>query len=234
MPHESRFAAPAVPSGTPQILNVPGLYNSGPGHWQTRWEQLYPWFDRVDLGLWDAPDRQVWVQRLDQAIRAAQGPVILVAHSLGCVAVACWAALVGHSGRDPVVGALLVAPADPDSPRAPTPLKQFAPAPGSALPFPSILVASRNDPHASFDRSTRMARAWGSHLVDAGAAGHINADSRLGDWPLGITLLDRLTDAAQQRAGADRALADAARFHSHSNVHAPDPTHDLAQEARRW
>lgn len=226
MPNDSRFAAQATPPATPQILNVPGLNNSGPAHWQSRWEQLYPWFERVDLGLWDTPDRNVWVQRLDSAIRAARQPVILVAHSLGCVAVAWWAALQGHAYRDPVAGALLVAPADPETAGAGKHLRQFAPTPPGPLPFPSILVASRNDPWSSFDRSARLARAWGSHLVDAGNAGHLNADSNLGDWPLGISLVDRLADAAHLRADADRALADAARFLSIGT--------EPGQEIRTW
>ncbi|TPE60169.1 alpha/beta hydrolase [Sandaracinobacter neustonicus] len=230
MPNSSRFAAdqPGGPArgGTPQILNIPGLNNSGPGHWQSRWEQLYPWFSRVDLGLWDTPDRQLWVQRIDQTVRAARQPVILVGHSLGCIAIGWWAALAGIAARDSVAGALLVAPADADSALAGPPLRQFAPVPAGPLPFPSILVASRNDPHASFERSARFARSWGSHLVDAGHAGHINADSGLGDWPLGISLIDRLGDSASLRADAERSLADAARFHSR--------TADPQPEARPW
>jgi predicted alpha/beta hydrolase family esterase len=218
MPDSSRFAAHSsqIPfgqsQGTPAILNVPGLGNSGPAHWQTLWEQRYPWFQRVELGLWSNPDRNVWVQRLDEAIRRAARPVILVAHSLGCLAAAWWAALAGASYRDPVAGALLVAPADPEHPLAMPAIAQFGPSPRAPLPFPSILVASRNDPYASFARSSEFARNWGSHLVDAGEAGHLNAESGLGDWPLGMSLIDRLIDAALARADADRSLADAARF----------------------
>lgn len=223
MTRSSRFAAPrpdhevlprshAKAGRTGQILNVPGVANSGPAHWQTRWEQRYPWFRRVELGLWHQPDRTVWVQRLDEAIRAADQPVILVAHSLGCLAVAWWASLSGAGYREPVAGALLVAPADAERPAACSRVAGFAPVPTHPLPFPSILVASRNDPHASFERSARFARAWGSHLVDAGNAGHLNAESALGDWPLGISLVDRLVDAASLADDVDRSLADAARF----------------------
>ena len=223
MTSSSRFATPRsslagrwLPDGrtgrTAEILNVPGLNNSGPTHWQTRWEQRYPWFRRVELGVWNQPDRTVWVQRLDEAIRAADQPVILVAHSLGCLAVAWWAALSGAGYREPVAGALLVAPADAERPAACNGVAGFGPVPTHPLPFPSILVASRNDPHATFERSSRFARAWGSHLVDAGEAGHLNADSGLGDWPLGIALVDRLVDAASLADDVNRSLADAARF----------------------
>lgn len=210
-------SAPRLPTSAQdgraaRILNVPGLGSSGPTHWQTRWEQLYPWFSRVELGLWHHPDRGVWVQRLDAAIHAAQRPVILVAHSLGCLAVAWWAALHRTGYRDPVAGALLVAPADAERPGTCSRIAGFGPVPMHPLPFPSILVASRNDPYAAFDRSAGFARSWGSHLVDAGEAGHLNADSDLGDWPLGISLIDRLVDAASSADDTDRSLAQAAQF----------------------
>ena len=72
---------------SPVCLLVPGLGNSGPGHWQTIWQQQRPDCVRVELGLWEQPIRNVWISRLDQAVSAANGPVVLVAHSLGCHAV---------------------------------------------------------------------------------------------------------------------------------------------------
>jgi len=60
------------------------------------------------------------------------------------------------------------------------------------LPFKSVLVASRNDPRCSFEMAAGLAHDWGAELVDAGNAGHINADSNLGDWPQGHVLLQRL------------------------------------------
>lgn len=215
MPNDHRIAAlngGEVGLTSPMILTVPGLGGSGEGHWQTRWEDRYPWFSRVDLGLWDNPDRNLWVERLDAAIRRATGPVILVAHSLGCQLVAWWAALSSPSYRQPVAGALLVAPADPDHGLACNRISRFGPPPLHPMPFPTVLVASRNDPYASFDRSALFAKSWGSHLVDAGDAGHINAESGLGDWPLGLSLVDRLSDAAQSRQESDARLEGAARF----------------------
>src|SRR3546814_7469177 len=78
---------------SPLVLAVPGLNNSGPGHWQTIWETTRNDCERVDLGMWDRPHRNTWVNKLNAAIRQADRPVILVAHSLGCIAVAWWAAL---------------------------------------------------------------------------------------------------------------------------------------------
>jgi predicted alpha/beta hydrolase family esterase len=71
-------------------------------------------------------------------------------------------------------------------------LLPFAPAPKICLPFPSLLVASQNDPYIEFGRARRLASFWGSAFIDAGAAGHINAESGLGKWSYGRTLLDRL------------------------------------------
>lgn len=216
----SEFFTDAATSGRPPVvLNVPGLGNSGPGHWQTRWEQKFPWVRRVELGGWDDPDRATWVQRLDSAIRAQKGPVILVAHSLGCVTVGWWAALVGQTWREPVAGALLVAPADCERQESACQVARFGPMPRVPLPFPSLMVASRNDPYASFPRSESLARAWGSHLVDAGEAGHLNAQSGLGDWPLGLSLVDRLAEAADIDRQSHARLEATAQFHSRPAQH---------------
>lgn len=178
----------------PLVLIVPGLNGSGPTHWQSIWERERDDCSRVDLGMWDQPQRNAWVTRLNLAIASASRPVILVAHSLGCHAVAWWSALEqAEAGK--AIGALLVAPPEvevaPIDPR----LSRFAPVARTRLPFPSILVASRNDPYAGFGRAKRMARIWGSKLVDAGPLGHINASSGIHDWPYGRYLLRRLVDA---------------------------------------
>lgn len=189
----------------PLILTVPGLGNSGPAHWQTRWEQDLDDIERVELGLWDKPQRNAWVNQLNLAIRSAGRPVILVAHSLGCHAVAWWAQMEQPAYGNPVVGALLVAPAEVDSHPADARVAAFKPSPIGLLPFPSVLVASRNDPYIHFERALRLGIFWGSHVVDAGAAGHINADSGLEDWRFGKNLLARLIASAN---GAPLDVAD--------------------------
>lgn len=185
-------------AANPLILTVPGLANSGPGHWQTRWEQTLPDCRRVDLGLWDDPHRNTWVNKINLAVQRAEAagrPVVLVAHSLGCLAVAWWAEYerprtAAQGG--PVIGALLVAPPDVEERPIDRRLTRFAPVPPSDLPFPSILVASRDDPYMPFGQARRLATTWGSRFADAGAVGHINAQSDLGDWAFGRLLLNRL------------------------------------------
>jgi uncharacterized protein len=203
----------------PVVLTVPGYGNSGPDHWQTIWERSRGDCVRVDLGLWSAPRRNPWVTKLDQAIRTAPAPVILAAHSLGCLAVAWWAALAGQPWAWPVAGAILVAPPDVDRSDAPSAINGFGPMPQISLPFPSLLVASRNDHYASFQRSADMAKFWGSTLVNAGELGHINAESRLGDWADGQALLDLLVETPGERP---RAIPP--RFRFDSGLTAPPAT----------
>ena len=184
-----------LPQPRPSILTVPGLLNSGPGHWQTIWEAELPNCRRVELGSWNRPHRNSWVSNLNDAIARVKGPVILAAHSLGCHAVAWWAALECREWSDKIAGALLVAPPEVDGGGIDSRLLGFAPSPKALLPFPSIVVASRDDPYIRFERARQLARFWGSRFADAGQVGHINADSGLGEWQFGQFLLTRLSGA---------------------------------------
>lgn len=187
-------------TGEPLILTVPGLANSGPDHWQTRWEQDRPDCRRVELGMWDRPHRNTWVNQLNLAIHRADRPVVLVAHSLGCLAVAWWARYERPAPDRPVIGALLVAPPEVDFFPLDERLSQFSPTPTEPLPFRSILVASRNDPYMGIHTARQLARTWGSAFADAGEVGHINAESRLGDWAFGRVLLEQLLSSQGKAA----------------------------------
>ncbi|WP_374666022.1 RBBP9/YdeN family alpha/beta hydrolase [Ramlibacter sp.] len=181
----------ATPAFTPVI--VPGWRNSGPGHWQTLWAESLPGAIRVEQADWDWPKREAWVARLGEVVRAATKPVVLAAHSLGCIAVA-------HLPRDvlaEVAGALLVAPADPER-RGP--LADFSPVPHGRLPFHSIVVASDNDPYCPVRLAGAYARGWGSDFVRVPGAGHINVASGHGHWPLGLALLQSLAPALETAA----------------------------------
>ncbi len=139
------------------------------------------------------PLRGDWITRLEDVVTAGEGPVILVAHSLGCILTAAWASISQSTHR--VQGALLVAPGDVEQPEAPPALRSWTPIPTQRLPFPSVLIASRNDPYCRFERSLHFANAWGARWVDAGEAGHLNAQSGLGDWPEGHAHLQALMHA---------------------------------------
>lgn len=170
------------------ILIVPGYTNSGPGHWQTRWQEKLSTARRVEQAEWAKPVREDWTREIANAVNAAERPVVLVAHSLGVAAAV--QAVEDFDKR--VAGAFLVAPPDVANPAIrPRHLMTFGPYPREPLPFPSVVVASRNDPYCGFDVAEDIAGAWGSLFMDAGEAGHINAESGHGPWPEGLLVFAR-------------------------------------------
>ncbi|KTT23430.1 RBBP9/YdeN family alpha/beta hydrolase [Pseudacidovorax intermedius] len=181
------------------VLLLPGWQNSGPGHWQTRWEALHG-DHRVEQHDWQRPLRGDWCARLEEEVLAAPGPVLLAAHSMGCLLVAAWAAHSRHTAR--VRGALLVAPGDLERDDLRQQIPGWAPIVRQRLPFPATLVGATDDPYCSAGRARGLAADWGARFVDLGARGHINADSGLGDWPEGRALLDELA-AARPAPAAD-------------------------------
>ena len=171
------------------VLMLPGWQGSGPDHWQMHWARLHG-YTVVEQNDWQQPRRGDWLARLDEVIIDAPGSVVLVAHSLGCILVAAWACFSRHTAR--VQGALLVAPGDVEKPELTDRLPGWAPISRQSLPFKSILVGSQNDPYCRADRAQALAQDWGAQWLDLGLAGHINADSSLGDWPQGHALLPTL------------------------------------------
>ena len=169
-----------------RILIVPGWRDSGPGHWQSLWAAQLPGAVRVQQDDWLTPSRSAWVDSIAQAILEPGEPVVVVAHSLGCIATTHLPPEVAAR----IQGALLVAPADPERHSA---LADFAPAPYQPLPYRSILVASSDDPYCPVRTAGAYARAWGSEFVRLQKAGHINLEAGFGAWPLGLALLQSLT-----------------------------------------
>lgn len=187
---------------TPTVLIVPGLRDDVAQHWQTLLEARLrgagrpvasvPAMGRDPL---DCVDRVAAIERCAQAVA---GPVVIVAHSAGCIMVAHWA----RRTRREVLGALLAAPPDFETPLPagyPTSdalaASGWLPVPRERLPFPSIVAASRNDPLAAYDRVVGLALDWGSRLVDLGEVGHLNPSSGFGDWPRADEFIDALTPA---------------------------------------
>jgi predicted alpha/beta hydrolase family esterase len=174
------------------ILTVPGWSSSGPDHWQSRWERTLKTARRVEQDNWVEPEREAWVGRIIENVVQSSRPVVLVAHSLGVAAVAHVATRIPKGFLS---GAFLVAPADVDNAanwpdadgfKLDATGSGFAPLPLSALPFPSVLIASSNDPYCSVERAKALAEGWGSTFVEAGDVGHINGESGHGPWPEGV------------------------------------------------
>jgi uncharacterized protein len=168
------------------VLTIPGLWNSGPLHWQTHWEKAHPSWVRVQQRSFDQPDRDEWVATLDEAIKAQATPPLLVSHSLGCSLVGQWVKDRGGAG---VAGAFLVAPSDVEAPGYPVEGRTFSSMPLVPLPFPSMVIASTDDVYVSVERAKQFASAWGSELRFIGDAGHINGASGHGPWPEGEAML---------------------------------------------
>lgn len=173
---------------TTNVLVFPGIGNSGPLHWQSLWEQTHPDFVRISQRDWNHPVCDEWVSVLEDSVQHVGAPVVIVAHSLACLAVAHWAMKTQCS----IKAALLVAVPDPESPQFPAEATGFAPLQKQRFTFPSIVVASTNDPFGSLQHSQTCASAWGSRLINIGNAGHVNAESGLGAWDEGYEMLQQL------------------------------------------
>ncbi len=173
----------------PRILLLPGWLDSGPAHWQSRWEAQHG-DTRVVQSDWLWPKRGDWMARLEEVLLDDERPALLAAHSLGCQLVAAWAAHSRHTAR--VAGALLVAPPDVERDDMPPNLLPWRPIVRQGLPFAATVVTSSDDPYCSPERSAQIAQGWGAKRVEIGARGHLNGESGLGDWPAGRSLLERL------------------------------------------
>jgi len=186
---------------SPTVLIVPGLRDHVEAHWQTLLAAQLPKVRTVPpMGREDLDCRQR-VQAIEAAMAAIDGPVVLVAHSGGCVMVAHWAHTSAHVHR--VVGALLATPPDFDQAMpegyptlAALQAGGWLPVPRKPLPFRSLVATSDNDPLATRERVLALAKDWLSETVHLGAVGHLNPASGYGEWPMAIGLVERVTTMA--------------------------------------
>jgi predicted alpha/beta hydrolase family esterase len=162
------------------FLIQPGWQNSGPHHWQSLWEaQLGHAAMRVPQQDWMVPERATWTSTLEQTIRRTPPPVVILAHSAGCMAT------IFAIAEAPVAAIVLVAPADAERLGAPGALHTFTPIPMAPLATPALLVASDSDPYCTLERAEAFAQAWRADLEIVTGGGHINADAGFGAWPDG-------------------------------------------------
>jgi len=175
-----------------ELLIIPGLGDSGENHWQSYWLKKYKNATKVVQDNWDKPQREDWLSKLNESIVKLDKPTIIVAHSLAVSLVMHW---LSSNNNSNIIGALLVAPADVDSPEhTPEIIWNFSPIPLSKLDFPSIVVTSENDPYISSQRAEYLAKMWGSDFINIGQKGHINSESNLEFWDEGQILLQQLID----------------------------------------
>ncbi|MEO8120972.1 MAG: alpha/beta hydrolase [Rhodoferax sp.] len=180
------------------VVIVPGLRDHVPEHWQTL---LAAKLAKMRKVVSVPPLREdglncgARVEAIQQVVQAIEGPIIFVAHSGGVIMLVHWARKYRHDVR----GALLAAPPDFESPLpAGYPTVEtlrangWLPAPTTPLPFPTLVVASTNDPLASYHRVKTMADQWHGTLVNVGAAGHLNPASGYGEWLRAEPLLQQI------------------------------------------
>ncbi|MDP4240114.1 MAG: alpha/beta hydrolase [Bacteroidota bacterium] len=165
---------------------VPGFGGSGPEHWQTYFERSGDNFQRIEQKDWSIPNIPEWIETIERAISDFDPQtVVLVGHSLGCLAIASWA---GHYNKK-IKAALLVAPPDIELLQDKLQKRLFDQIPMSTIKFKTILVASTNDPWATIEKAESYAKSWGSKFINIGAAGHINDLSGHYEWKQGLEIL---------------------------------------------
>lgn len=173
-----------------KILIIPGLGGSGENHWQSFWLERFDNSMEVIQDDWNTPKLENWLNKLNDRILEIDAPIILVAHSLAVSLVLHWTNTYNNIN---VRGALLVAPADVDSPaHTPESVRGFSTMPISKISFPSIVVASENDEYVNLNRAKYFSKQWGSDFINIGSKGHINSDSNLNYWEEGQTILRKL------------------------------------------
>ena len=191
-----------MPATEPTLLVVPGLRDAVAQHWQTLLEARLraagrPVASVLPMGREDL-SCAARVAEIERAAQAIEGPLVIVAHSGGCVMVAHWALKTRRAVR----GALLATPPDFEKPLPagyPTVAALGAggwlPVPRRRLPFRAIVAASRDDALASFARVVGLANDWGAELEDLGYVGHLNPASGYGQWAGADPLIARLSAA---------------------------------------
>ncbi len=171
-------------------INIPGLHNSDQTHWQSYFETVRPQeFIRIEQEDWDKPDCRTWIKQIESQLKGYNyADIIMIGHSIGCMAIVHWFTNYGHE----IKGALFVAPTDAEKEHFPEYISGFAPIPLSKLPFPSIVVGSSDDHVTHPERTKLFATSWGSELIILDQAGHIETVSGYGNWDDGLKLIDKL------------------------------------------
>jgi hypothetical protein len=177
-----------------EFILVPGLYDSGPEHWQSIWQTHFDFWQRITQKTWDNPDIGLWIDAIRRQLSTNRRPSILVGHSFGALASCCVTVGGGHD----IAGLLLVAPAEPEK------FEVAERVPAMPLRAPAIVVASHNDPLMRFGRAVYWSKVWNADIADLGEAGHINAEAGFGAWPYGLELLRHLVEIVDQQRSADR------------------------------
>jgi predicted alpha/beta hydrolase family esterase len=206
----ANFRYPNPEDHTPLILLVPGTPLAA-SHWMTRWAQWSEHCEVLELGLWDEPHRNTWVNKLNLAIRRADRPVVIVTDDIAALALAWWVEFEAVGAENPVLGAVVVNPPNVDLPGADPRLAAFGACPRRTLPFTSFLVSDLEGSVAHQRSIMRLAADWGSCPV---------CDDTRGEWAQGWMLL-------QSVLGVEPAGSVAPRW-------SQDETVAMREALRQW
>lgn len=187
-----------------RVLIIPGLRDSGHGHWQSWLQTQYRGAARVPQADWDTPDLRQWSSQIARTLarHAPDTQWIAVAHSFGCLALAHHLS-VQKTAQQPRTGgiraALMVAPADPNK------FQLTEQLPHDGLGLPATVVGSENDPWMPLERARLWADLWGARFQNLGQAGHVNTESGFGPWPLARYKVDQMIRYLQGQRRIERA-----------------------------
>jgi len=166
---------------------VAGYGNSEQEHWQKLWfnktKNSY-WVEQKD---WENPNKDLWIEKLDNTLLHVKTPILFIAHSIGCHTVVEW--VKKYYKNQKIIGALFVAPPDTSRENFPKEIKGYENTPLKKLPFKSVCILSSDDPYSNLIKSELLADKWGSKVVYVGEKGHINLASNLGYWEEGRDIL---------------------------------------------
>lgn len=200
---------PYAQNRNPLVLLVPGTPLTE-RHWMKHWLTRSDHCHLLELGLWDEPHRNTWVNKLNLAIRRADRPVVVVTDEIAALALAWWVEFEAVDQESPVLGALIVNPPNVDLPGNDRRLERFGAIPRDELPFASFMVSDLEGSIEHQRALMRLARDWGACPV---------FDETQGDWASGWTLLQSVFDF--NPSGPARSLV-------------PDEPWALREALRHW
>lgn len=190
-----------------KILVIPGYKGSPNGHWQTWLQTQYPNTERIKEIDHHKPILSQWSAQIQQYLEQQTLPIIIIAHSFGCLA--ALDAIVRKQLQSKVSGVLFVAPASPyrftsyghraDFPNERSIVETLT---IRALGVLGTMVVSRNDPWMNYDHACSLASDLGLLTYDAGYVGHINIESGHGPWPEVKALIDDIQLQVQRNVNS--------------------------------
>jgi len=176
-----------------QILNVPGIGDSGETHWHTNWERSFPEIKRVKQNDWENPNRDAWVKNLYSCIQEYnKKPIILISHSLGGGAVIH----ADHLNKlNAVKAVFMVALPDIEREDFPKECTGFVPMPKTELSIPGIMISSENDEWCAIEVAEKWSNQLGIPIINIGKKEHLCQAEEFETWEEGKVLLVNFLDS---------------------------------------